>query len=82
MSDAPAIPSDMSPDQLKAARKRLGMSQDDMARALRLGRDGARTVRRWETEEGKPGHRGIPGPVEVLIETWLGFPVEELEIEL
>jgi DNA-binding transcriptional regulator YiaG len=63
----------MSPDQLKAARQRLGYTQRQMASELRLGENGARTVRRWELAE-----REIPGPVEALIETWLGFPVTDL----
>lgn len=57
----------MLPEQLKAARKALRMSQADLARELRLGENGERTVRRWER-----GERDIPGPVTVLIETWLG----------
>lgn len=63
----------MTPEQLKAARQRLGLSQNQLAKDLRLGKDGGRTVRRWELAE-----REIPGPVEVLIEEWLGHPVSEL----
>jgi len=56
----------MSPDQLKAARQRLGYTQRQLAIELHLGENGARTVRRWEL-----GEREIPGPVEVLIGEWL-----------
>ncbi|MDF1769853.1 hypothetical protein [Maricaulis sp.] len=63
----------MTPEQFKAARQRLGYSQGHLAKELRLGGDGARTVRRWEL-----GEREIPGPVQVVLETWLGHPVEDL----
>lgn len=68
----------MTPEQMKSARKALGMSQSDLAKALRLGKDGGRTVRRWEAPIGSNNHRSVPGPVIVLIETWLGYPIEEL----
>ncbi len=64
----------MSPDQMKAARRRLGYTQAQLAKELRMGKDGARSIRRWEL-----GEREIPGPVVVLIEQWLGFPVDELD---
>lgn len=44
----------------KAARKALGMSQREIAAALRVS-DG-RTVRRWEA-----GDRDVPGPAEVAV---------------
>lgn len=69
----------MTPDQMKAARKALGMTQGELARELRLGKNGARTVRRWETEEDAESSRAIPGPVIVLIEHWLGYSIDELE---
>lgn len=62
----PADQSDMTPDQLKSARQRLNLSQGGLAAELRLGGDGARTVRRWEH-----GERAIPGPVEVALEYML-----------
>ena len=56
----------MTGPELKAARRRLGLSQAALAHALRLGGDGGRTVRRWER-----GDRSIPGPVEVAVEFML-----------
>jgi len=53
----------MTPAELIAARKRLDLTQSDLARVLRVGSD--RTVRKWER-----GERPIPGPVAVL----LGMP--------
>mgnify|MGYP002784895517 CR=1 FL=1 len=41
---------------LKAARNQLGLGVDALARAMRLGSDGGRTVRRWEE-----GERPVPG---------------------
>lgn len=49
----------MTPAGLKAARKSLGLSQAEFARAV--GVSDGRTVRRWEDAE-----RDIPGPVIVL----------------
>ena len=53
----------MTPDEFKAAREKLGLSQNRLAQLFRVA-DG-RTVRRWEA-----GDRDIPGPAQVLIE-WL-----------
>ena len=44
------------------ARKRLRMTQAQLAEALQLGKDGKRAVRRWEH-----GERPISGPVAVAI---------------
>ncbi len=44
----------------------LGFTEAGLARALKLGVHGARTVRHW-----KAGTHAIPGPVQVLLETWL-----------
>ena len=56
----------MSPADLLAARKRLGLSQAGLAEALRLGANGGRTVRRWEA-----GDVPVTGPVSVAIECLL-----------
>lgn len=50
----------MTPAAFKAARKALGLSVEDMARALRL--KDARSVRRYED-----GSREISGPIETLL---------------
>lgn len=54
----------MTPAQFKDARKRLGLSQAELALIFRVASD--RTVRRWED-----GERDIPGPVVVLMSTLL-----------
>lgn len=56
----------MTTDQLREARQKLGLSTAGLARALRLGKAGARTVRRWES-----GENHIPGPAQVAIEMML-----------
>ncbi|MGI9297813.1 MAG: helix-turn-helix domain-containing protein [Gammaproteobacteria bacterium] len=53
----------MTPADLKSARKQLGLTQTQLAERLRMGKNGGRTVRRWES-----GDCPIPGPVEVAIE--------------
>jgi hypothetical protein len=55
-----------TPAQLRAARQRLGLSADGLARMVRV--EDGRTVRRWEA-----GERHIPGPVTVLLETAMGY---------
>jgi transcriptional regulator with XRE-family HTH domain len=54
-----------TPGQLKAAREKLGLSTENLARVLRV--EDGRTVRRWEA-----GDREIPGPVIVVMETIMG----------
>lgn len=56
----------MTPDEVKAARKTLGLSAKGLAEELRLGKDGGRTVRRWEA-----GTTPISGPASVAIELML-----------
>ena len=53
----------MTPADLKSARKALGLSVRELAGHLRMGANGADTIRRWER-----GNGSIPGPVEVAIE--------------
>ena len=52
----------MTPTELREARHHLGYSTAALARRLKLGENGGRTVRRWEA-----GDRPISGPVEVAI---------------
>lgn len=53
----------MTGKQLKAARKRLGLSARGLADALEMpGRWADRTVRRWES-----GELDVPGPVVVAV---------------
>jgi DNA-binding transcriptional regulator YiaG len=56
----------MTPAEVSAARRALGMTQDQLAAALRMGADGKRAVRRWEA-----GDRAISGPASVAIEALL-----------
>ena len=56
----------MTSDEVRAARYMLGMTQDQLANALRMGGDGKRAVRRWES-----GDRHISGPASVAIEFML-----------
>ncbi len=57
----------MTPEEVNLARIRLGMTLRELAEALRMGTDGRRAVRRWET-----GDRPISGPASVAIEAMLG----------
>lgn len=57
----------MTPTDLKAARKALGLTQSGLAKALRLSeKNGDRSVRIWETEGNT-----VPGPVQVAVELLL-----------
>ena len=56
----------MTPFEIKAARNTLGLSANGLAEALRLGKGGGRTVRRWEA-----GDTPISGPASVAIEMML-----------
>jgi DNA-binding transcriptional regulator YiaG len=53
----------MSPSDLRAARKALGLTQHGLAEALRMGKSGWQSVSRWE-QDGNT----IPGPVQVAVE--------------
>jgi len=50
----------MTPNELKAARKALDLSQREMGLELEVD---PRTVRRWEA-----GPQAVPGPVKVAVE--------------
>lgn len=56
----------MTPAEIRAARKILGLSQSGLAEALRLGPNGERTIRRWEQ-----GDIAVTGPASVAIELLL-----------
>lgn len=56
----------MSPAELRAARKRLGLTQKGLARALRMGTWGWQSVAKWEK-----GLNKVPGPTAVAIEAML-----------
>lgn len=52
-----------TPTEVKAARQRLGLSQQELAEVLRLGPNGERTIRRWEQ-----GDVPITGPASLALE--------------
>ena len=55
----------MTPAEVLAARRALGMTQAQLAAALELHpENGKRTVRHWETENGK---FAITGPARVAL---------------
>lgn len=56
----------MTPADLRKARKSLGLTQAELAKALRMGKNGYQSVSRWETDGND-----IPGPVQVAIECLL-----------
>lgn len=56
----------MTAAEFKSIRTRLGLTQSELARALRLGANGERTVRRWET-----GKIPVTGPASVAMEYML-----------
>ncbi len=54
----------MTPRDLRAARKQLGLTQTGLAAALRLSeKNGDRSVRIWESDGNT-----VPGPVQVAVE--------------
>lgn len=58
----------MSPEQVRTARRALGLSQTGLAGVLRLGPNGERTIRRWEQ-----GNVPITGPASVALELLAGI---------
>lgn len=55
----------MTPADFRAARKGLGMTQKQLAEALRMGRHGWQTISKWESDD----YAGtIPGPVQIALE--------------
>lgn len=49
----------MTPDELKAARQGLGLSQNQLARVLGMSANGGFTISRWERGEMEIQHPGI-----------------------
>ena len=54
----------MTPAEFRAARKKLGLSAQKMAQALKM--PSGRTIRRWEA-----GDNPVPGPVVVAVQYML-----------
>ena len=54
----------MTPFDLRAARKALGLTQSGLAKELRMSeKNGDRSIRIWETDGNT-----VPGPVQVAVE--------------
>lgn len=53
----------MTPAEVRQHRQALGLSANGLAEALRLGKGGGRTVRRWES-----GEVPISGPASLALE--------------
>lgn len=56
----------MTPADLRAARKRLGLTQKGLAGALRMGTHGWQSVSKWENDAST-----VPGPVSVAVQLML-----------
>lgn len=56
----------MRPADFHNIRKALGLTQSQMAEALRMGPNGSRTIRRWET-----GEIPVSGPAQVAVEAMI-----------
>jgi hypothetical protein len=50
------------PEDLRTARKALGLTQHGLAERLGMGKNGWQSVSEWET-----GKRPIPGPVAIAV---------------
>ena len=64
--DPQDLPPAFTPDQIKAARQALGLTQAGLAAALELANADSATVRSWEN-----GRRAPSGPVRVAIRLML-----------
>lgn len=53
----------MTPDDVRRIRMKFGMSQRELAKAIRLGDNGDRTIRRWEA-----GAIPVTGPASLALE--------------
>ncbi len=61
-----------TPAKVTAARAFLGYSKAELARALRLGPNGRKTIRAWES--GKT--RGVPGAAQIALERLVQLKIE------
>lgn len=59
----------MTPADFRAARSSLGLTQHELAEALRMGKWGFQTVGKWER-----GEQPVPGPAQVALECLLNHP--------
>ena len=49
----------MTASSMRKIRTSLKLTQANMARALRLGANGGRTIRRWESGDWQPGKQVV-----------------------
>jgi DNA-binding transcriptional regulator YiaG len=56
----------MTPADFRTARRALGLTQHQMAEALRMGKHGWQSVSRWERDGST-----VPGPVQIAVEAML-----------
>ena len=56
----------MKPDDIRTARKTLGLTGKGLAEALRMGKWGWQTISKWEN-----GDVPVPGPAQIAIECLL-----------
>ena len=69
----------MTPDAIRAARARLGLSVAEFARALSVE---PQTVRRWEMDPARNSYRAPSGTVATLIDALLAMPKTRLAVHL
>lgn len=62
----------MTPQEFRAARRKLGLSSSQMARTI--GISDARQIRRYETAPELPSHRPVPPFLAVLVNVLLRSP--------
>ena len=67
----------MTPDELKAARARLGLTQPEFARAFQVS---ARAVGGWEQGERNGRPHTIPKPVALFVRFALKHPTIRREL--
>lgn len=54
----------MTPAEFTAIREGLGLSKTRLARVLRMGAEGRKTIGLWESGDSV---RGIPGPAQIAM---------------
>jgi DNA-binding transcriptional regulator YiaG len=52
----------MTPADFRAARNALGLTQHQLAEALRMGKHGWQSISRWEQDGGT-----VPGPAQIAV---------------
>jgi DNA-binding transcriptional regulator YiaG len=67
----------MTPDEFKAARATLGLTQVEFAKAFQVSQ---RAVRGWEYGERNGRKHMIPAPVALLVRAALKHPVVRREL--